>query len=139
MAEIMTDQVQDTNSKINQRIQEEEVITTTEVKIPVEEVVVETNILPKSDGTGIPAIDVEVPKKTRTRVTKTVTAGKVSSVADSIEKMKEKIELLQYVDGVIVPEIALERGNKAGRELLIALQKEVEGIKGKYVEKIQKL
>lgn len=131
MAEIMTDQIQDTNSKINQRMQEEEV-TTTEVKMPVEEV-----IQPVYNQTG--ELKGATVKKTRNRVAKTVTTGKVSSVADSIEKMKEKIELLQYVDGVIVPEIALERGNKAGRELLIALQKEVEGIKGKYVEKIQKL
>lgn len=79
-------------------------------------------------------------KKTRNRVQKaTISVSKVNSVADSIEKMKEKIELLQYVDGVIVPEIILERNNKAGRELLIALQKEVDGIKSKYVEKIQKL
>ncbi len=132
MAEIMTDQVQDTNSKINQRMQEEEV-TTTEIKMPVEVV-----IQPVYNQAG-ELKGAEVVKKTRNRVAKTVTTGKVSSVADSIEKMKEKIELLQYVDGVIVPEIALERGNKAGRELLIALQKEVEGIKGKYVEKIQKL
>lgn len=61
-----------------------------------------------------------------------------TSVGDTIEKLQEKILLLQYVESVKVPDVPT--GNtKEARELLLQVGRDIEQVKAKAVEKISKL
>lgn len=131
MGEIV-DQVQDTNSRINQRMQEEEV-TTTEKTIPAVTMNNPNPVLGNKTSIVGPGLE----KAKRNRVAKTVTTGKVSSVADSIAKMEEKITLLKYVDSIKVPEVPTGL-TKDGRETLLQIGKDVEALKGRIIAAIQK-
>lgn len=114
MPEIQENYMQELSPVVTEKISPEIVVTTTN---PVEE----TKKVPK----------------TRNRVAKTVTTGKVSSVADSIAKMEEKITLLKYVDSIKVPEVPTGL-TKDGRETLLQIGKDVEALKGRMIAAIQK-
>lgn len=139
MAEII-DQL---NDKIAQRMQEEEVITTTEIKnrhimgtsdiiAPIEEV-----IQPVYNQAG-ELKGAEVVKKTRTRVAKTVTTGKVDTKI-LIAGMKEKVAVIEWVDGAYPDSDIPTPLSAKAREVLIKLQKDVETAKSAAIQSIQSL
>lgn len=72
--------------------------------------------------------------KTRKQAPKTVAPQNLEEV------YMEKIAMIRYIKSIIVPEIDLEStSTKAGRELVIEVQRAVETLKNEYLLKIQNL
>ena len=90
------------------------------------------SIVPTGDSTG------NLTVKTQKRAPQKAKAVAKTSVGDTIEKLQEKILLLQYVESVKVPDVP--SGNtKEARELLLQVGRDIELVKIKAMEKISKL
>lgn len=64
---------------------------------------------------------------------------KSGSAEEIIAKMKEQITLIEYVNKTAMSQVMPDKLNKTGRELLLAMDKEITQLKNKYINQIQKL
>ncbi len=136
---------QDQNQAISSRIAGETEIVAIGIPEPADEVVVSTG--KGADLSKVKTLNEVVqdmknimpqPKTRAKRTVKPVTSGKVVDAQELIAKMKAKIEAIQYIDGIQIPDIATS-ADKAVRDVLVGFQKEIETTKAMAITAIQQL